>query len=149
MIKDLTDLEIRQLLTDQHYGHLGCCEYAEKPYVVPVTYVYKDGKVYTYSRLGKKISIMEKQPKVCFQVEEVIDDHSWQSAIIWGTFRKLSGEEKDSAFTLLTEKFWEEFNRKISVYFPFRSPELMLNEKDMLMFAIDIEEMTGRYEQYI
>lgn len=148
MIAELSDLEIRNVLEKEHYGHLGCSSEANKPYVVPITFVYDDRKIYAYSRAGTKVDIMRVQPRVCIQVEQLLSSTSWQSVQVWGTFRELSGDERSKAFTLLTERFWEAFNRRISIYFPFRDPDSDLNEENMVLFAIDIEEMTGRAEQY-
>lgn len=39
------------------------------PYVVPVTYAYEDGCIYFHSaRQGRKMEMMRKNPRVCFEV---------------------------------------------------------------------------------
>lgn len=91
---------------------------------------------------------MREQPTVCVQMESLMSSTSWQSVQVWGTFRELSGDERSKAFSLLTERFWEAFNRRISIYFPFRDPDADLNEKNMILFAIDINDMAGRMEEY-
>lgn len=148
MIKELSELEIRQILQNEHYGHLGCCTHDAKPYVVPITYVYHNKKLYAYSRTGTKVTMMREQPSVCVQVENLLSSTSWESVQVWGRYRELSGEERAEAFSLLTERFWEAFNRRISIYFPFRNPDADLNEQNMILFAIDIEDMAGRTEHY-
>jgi nitroimidazol reductase NimA-like FMN-containing flavoprotein (pyridoxamine 5'-phosphate oxidase superfamily) len=148
MSRSLTDLEIRQLLQNQHYGHISCCTDPTRPYVIPVTYVYKDNVIYCHSFIGKKIEIMREQPSVCFQVEELISDTSWQSAICWGDFKELTGDDRKDGFTLLIEKFWSAYNKKASIYFPFRSPDTSLDEKDLIVFAIHINSQVGKFEEY-
>ncbi len=50
--------------------HLGMCD-GESPYVVPVNFGFEDGKLYFHSSAkteGKKLSILARNPKVCFEV---------------------------------------------------------------------------------
>ncbi len=131
-----------------HYGHLSYCEDVTKPNIVPVTYVLKNSCIYIYSYLGEKIEAMRRQPKVCFQVEELVNNNSWQSAVIHGTYRELQGEEREQAFTQLMDKFWEAYNKRHSIFFPFRDPEKALGQDDVIVFAIDIESEVGRKQAY-
>ena len=148
MTRDLTDLEIAQLLQNEHYGHIACCIDPTRPYLVPITYVYTDGTVYCFSCPGEKIEMMRRQPKVCFQVEEMQSNTAWQSAMIWGSYDELEGQERDDAFTMVVEKFWNAYNNKSSIYFPFRNLEKCPSKEEFIVFAIRIEEQHGRHEEY-
>lgn len=148
MTRDLTDLEIVQLLQNEHYGHIACCIEPHRPYLVPITYVYSNNTVYCFSYPGKKIDMMRKQPKVCFQVEEVQDNTSWQSAMLWGTYHELEEQEREDAFAMMLEKFWSAYNNNSSIYFPFRNLEKCPNKEEFIVFAIRIEEQRGRNEEF-
>jgi|YelNatPaOPRAMG01_1025707.scaffolds.fasta_scaffold02275_19 hypothetical protein len=62
--------EIEEILTKAKVGRLGVC-LNNKPYVVPIGFVYHNGKIYFHSTdKGKKIQIMKVNPSVCFEVDE-------------------------------------------------------------------------------
>ena len=151
MIRDLTDAEMRELLGKQMYAHLGCQEDG-KVHVIPVTYVYKEGALYTFSLKGQKIDIMRKNPSVCFQIEELIGADSWRSVIVWGEYEELEGEEKKEALDLLLDTLWKEGVQGRSVYLPFRGSEkameAAMSGERAVLFRVKIVEKTGRYEQY-
>jgi nitroimidazol reductase NimA-like FMN-containing flavoprotein (pyridoxamine 5'-phosphate oxidase superfamily) len=103
MSKELKEEQIAQLLNEQLVGHLGC--HADGvTYVVPVTFVYDGACIYAHSQKGMKTGMMQKNPEVCFQVEEIHNLATWWSVIAWGVFELIQNIEKDSAVTLLREK---------------------------------------------
>lgn len=92
MITDLTKAECEDVLAASHYGHLGCCD-GDEPYVVPITCVYKDGTLYSFTHEGKKIELLRKNPKMCVQVERVKSGNEWESVMCWGLFEMLTDEK--------------------------------------------------------
>ena len=100
MTIDLNDDECRHILSLNRYGHLGCVDGGE-PYVVPVTYVFRDGEFYGYTFEGKKIGAMRSHPKVCVQVEDVVDGTSWVSVIAWGDFEEITAKDEVQRVKLL------------------------------------------------
>ncbi len=82
-IEELSRKEVDELLSSSEAGRFGL-SVGDEPYVVPVSYWYRDGKIYFHSGEGKKIEYMKKNPKVCFEVDEVAKDGSWRSVIVYG-----------------------------------------------------------------
>ncbi len=82
-IKSMLQPAIDELLARVRYGHLGCAE-RNHPYVVPIHFGYEGGFIYIFTTPGRKSEIMDANPEVCLQVEEVTDRHSWQSVMIVG-----------------------------------------------------------------
>lgn len=152
MIHTLRDEEMRELLERQSYGHLGCCTSEKNLYVVPITYVYSKGSIYSFSFEGKKVDILRKNPRVCFQVEELLTPEKWSSVIVWGNFEELPEIERTDGLTLLLERFWKEANQNNPLYFPFRNSakalEASKNDENVVIYRITIDEMSGRTEQY-
>ena len=64
------------------------------PYVVPVHYVFDEPHVYIFTTEGKKTEIIENNPEVCLQVEEVTDEKHWQSVIVTGDAVQLTDKEE-------------------------------------------------------
>jgi len=60
--------QIENILRSETMGFLGLSADG-KPYVVPLTYGYADGKILFHCALkGKKLDLIKKNPQVCFTV---------------------------------------------------------------------------------
>jgi nitroimidazol reductase NimA-like FMN-containing flavoprotein (pyridoxamine 5'-phosphate oxidase superfamily) len=152
MIRDLTDGEMHELLEKECYGHLACCSDLAKPYLVPITYVYHENAIYSFSFIGTKIDIMRKNPHVCFQAERKHDTTDWRSVMVWGEFEELTGDDREHAFSLILDRLWQESNRDHPIFLPFRNSAETLrkarDEKSVVLYRIVMKEKTGRMEQY-
>ncbi len=82
-VQEMSDEESKKLLGRVGYGHLGLVRETH-PYVVPIHYAYDEPHVYIYTTEGKKTEIIEDNPAVCLQVEDVTDENHWQSVILTG-----------------------------------------------------------------
>lgn len=153
MIETMSDKEMEELLTTRCYGHLGCLMDDGRPYVVPITYAYGYNCLFSFSFEGQKIDCMRSNPDVCVQVEQALEGDRWRSVIAWGEFEELTEEqERTNALTLLLNRLWNEGVKEHSIFVPFRnsekSMEAALNDEGCVLFRVNIEEMTGRYEKY-
>lgn len=97
---DLTPSECLELLSEHFYAHLGCAE-NDEPYVLPITYIYKDGFLYGSTQEGRKVDIMRKNPKICIQVERMGSGLEWESVICWGMFEEVTDEKSMQDIKLL------------------------------------------------
>ena len=61
-MRSLLEKEGEELLTSARIGRLGCVDNGE-PYVVPVSYFFEDGSVYSHSLPGRKIDILRSHPR--------------------------------------------------------------------------------------
>jgi nitroimidazol reductase NimA-like FMN-containing flavoprotein (pyridoxamine 5'-phosphate oxidase superfamily) len=109
--------EMETILAGAPVGRLGLADDGE-PYVVPLNFVYGGGRIYFHAGLeGRKIDMLKKNPRVCFEVDElkevVVNKEAscfstayYQSVIAWGSARFLeSDEEKLKALDLLMQKY--------------------------------------------
>jgi len=102
-IEELTNPEITDVLQHIGYGHLACSRNGH-PYVVPVHYAFSDGDIYIYTTEGKKTEIIDENPNVCLQIEQVVDEGHWLSVIVDGIAIRLArGREHERALKLVTE----------------------------------------------
>jgi nitroimidazol reductase NimA-like FMN-containing flavoprotein (pyridoxamine 5'-phosphate oxidase superfamily) len=92
MIGVMSHEEVEATLRRHRVGRIGCSA-NDRPYVVPITYVYDGTYVYGYSALGRKIEVMREQPLVCFEVDEIDGDASWRSVIAEGMYEELADDE--------------------------------------------------------
>jgi uncharacterized protein len=65
MIGLMSETEIEAMLFRHRVGRLGCTA-NDRPYVVPINYIFDGAYIYSYSSPGRKIEIMREQPLVAF-----------------------------------------------------------------------------------
>jgi nitroimidazol reductase NimA-like FMN-containing flavoprotein (pyridoxamine 5'-phosphate oxidase superfamily) len=144
MISDLNDTEIDEVLRTQQLGRIGC--HADGvTYVVPIGYVFESPNVYALAAPGQKIDIMRKNPRVCFEVEEVEQWAHWRTIIAWGDFAELEGEEADAAHQLLHSRMTPliEFERRLS-----ELDGRVVDAPPLIVYRIALSERTGRSARF-
>jgi uncharacterized protein len=135
--RDLSREECERLLSSARVGRLGLSS-DNMPYVIPMSYVYSDGKIYLHSRPGgKKVEVAGQNPQVCFEVD-ILEEGRWSSVLSIGT-AKLSSDAgaKRRMFDVFTEKGMGGHGGK-----PFQREAM--EKMPMLIWEIDIQEITGR-----
>lgn len=144
-LRTLSREEIDKILFSGFHAHLGCY-HADEVYVLPITYIYDRGCIYSHTLSGKKLKMMRANPKVCVQVEDVTSLFNWRSVIAWGHFEELKreGEEAEQAIRLLKYKIAElnPYKNASSLEVEF---EAQLSEAKV--FRIKIDKVTGREEK--
>ena len=144
MLGNLNNRQIIDLLTKQVIGRLGCHANGET-YVVPINYVYRNNAIYAHSGNGKKMEMMQANPKVCFQVDELRDTFRWESVILWGNFTILSGEERQQALQGIIHKIMPLTNR------PSEEPSHGIpleQHQHLIVFKIELTAVSGKYESH-
>lgn len=148
MLGKLDQKEIDDLLGRQIIGRLGC-HTRGLTYVVPVNYVYKNGTIYAHSGPGKKIEMMRKNPKVCFEVDEIESTFRWKSVIAWGRFEQITEiSEKEQVMQLLIHRIMPYADH------PSAHPSHGITPNDydigtnidLIIYKIVLSQMTGRFE---
>ena len=150
MIRKLSSAETDELLGKQIVGRIGCY-YDNEIYVVPISYAYEDNTVYCHSFEGKKMTMMRKNSKICFQVDEMKDMANWKSVIAWGDFEELTdNKERNKALRILLQRplpLISSITTHLGETWPFTSPsEEELNKIPGIVFKILIKESTGKLE---
>ena len=148
MIGNLSSDAIEILLKSQLIGHLGCYS-NDSVYVVPISYAYDGQYIYCHSREGMKVQMMRKNPKVCFQVEEMKNMANWKSVIARGKFEELeTGRERKVAIHTLLNRalpILSSITTHLGKEWPFTPEDI--KEINGIVFRIKIENKTGRFEQ--
>ena len=100
-ILEMRDSEIYDLLKRVGYGHLAFAR-DDQPYVVPIYYVYDGEQIFIYTTAGLKSEVIESNPKICLQVEEILDDGAWRSVMVTGEAYQIEDPaEREKAVALL------------------------------------------------
>jgi len=138
-VSEMSDKGIEQLLSRVGYGHLACSA-DDQPYVVPIHYAYESGSVYVYTTEGKKSEIIDKNPKVCLQIEDVQDNKHWQSVIITGEAKRLTDEKKRKAALKAIVKVNPTLTPAVSIHWM----DDWVRENIEVIYSISPSSKTGR-----
>ncbi|HTR54201.1 MAG TPA: pyridoxamine 5'-phosphate oxidase family protein [Kofleriaceae bacterium] len=149
MIGELRLEEIETLLREQTIGRIGCHARGHT-HVFPVTYVYDGRAIYGHTGDGLKVRMMRENPSVCFDVEQLSDLPSWRSVIVVGRFEELHGDEADAAIQRLVARLDGAPHSETAL--PAHGagrvvPGVeMTSPRQSVVYAIRVEEKTGRFE---
>jgi hypothetical protein len=68
----MTESEAREFLATQTEGRLATCDADGQPYITPLNYFYREGKIYFHCKLtGRKLDNIAENSRVCFEVSKV------------------------------------------------------------------------------
>ena len=148
MLGILNKQRIESILSSQVLGRLACCD-GSQPYITPVTYTYDGEYIYGQTNEGKKLSMLRKNPNVCFEVDLLNSMRNWESVIVYGKFEELKDENAAEARNVLLEKV---FPLMTSSTIHPHEHEVVAEVEDSnrikhVMYRIRIEEVTGRFEK--
>jgi nitroimidazol reductase NimA-like FMN-containing flavoprotein (pyridoxamine 5'-phosphate oxidase superfamily) len=150
MFGNLTEKEIEEVISSQVVGRIGC-HADDITYVVPISYAYDGNYIYAHAREGMKISMMRKNPKVCFQTDHMDDMANWKSVVAWGEFEELENtEERREALKNLFHRNLPLISSEtvhLSPQWPFE-PEDMASVKGVI-YRVKLKEKTGRFEKSV
>jgi len=151
MIGKLTSEEIEDLLHKQVVGRIGCHD-KDVLYVVPISYAYDGNNIYGHTYKGKKLEIMRKNPKVCFQIDEMKDMANWKSVIAWGNFEELVDEKEiNKAFVILLKRrlpIISSSTTHLGEVWPFSGENgNELKKIPGIVFRVSIQKKTGKFER--
>jgi nitroimidazol reductase NimA-like FMN-containing flavoprotein (pyridoxamine 5'-phosphate oxidase superfamily) len=141
--------EIDEILSSELVGRLGASLH-DRPYVVPVNFVYHEGKIYFHSGTeGQMVSYLKANSQVCFEVDESepvpnVDPceftFRYRSVIAFGRVRFIEGiGEKHVVLALFVQKYDKE---KVAAY-PIPEGKLA----DVAVGEIALEKVTGKKNQ--
>lgn len=147
MTGKLNSEDIESMLLHHYLGRIGCHS-DELTYVVPISYAYDGNAIYCHCDPGKKIEMMRENPKVCFEVDTLENLASWKSVIAWGEYEEISepAQRKKALQILFDRKLPTVVGSTIKLCEDWPFHPLNLNEVPGIVFRINLENKTGRYE---
>ena len=143
MFDTLNNKQITDVLSNNVVGRLGCAA-GTKIYVVPISYAYDGDYIYARTFELMKLTMMRKNPNVCFQVDKMESMADWESIIIWGTFEELTdAKEREKGLKILLSRILPNVSSNmvnLTPEWPF--PTNDFNRIDGIVFRIHIKEIT-------
>lgn len=143
--QELSEAETIEILNTCTSGVLAVSGDEDYPYAVPLSYAYKDGKLYFHSaKTGHKLDSILRNEKVSFcaiQMDQVMPETfttHYRSAIVFGKARILTDDsEKKHALECLVEKYSPDFK-------PQGQKEIVREWNNVSVFEVNIEHMSGK-----
>jgi len=144
--KEITDpKEIEEIIYANKVCRIGLSE-DNTPYIVPMNYGYKENKIFLHSAVvGKKIDIIKKNNKVCFEITDSIEivqaekacDFStkYRCVIGFGTIKIVNDlNEKKEALQIIMNQHTNKSDWKF--------PDEIVSKT--MILEIEIESITGK-----
>jgi len=115
------------------------------PYIVPLSFGYRDGSLYFHcARKGRKLDILKKDKRVCFEIDTDHEIVESEKACKWGMKYK-------SVIGMGNVFFIEDMESKKKaldiIMHHYSGRSVVFEEKEIdrvVIFRIDIESMTGK-----
>jgi nitroimidazol reductase NimA-like FMN-containing flavoprotein (pyridoxamine 5'-phosphate oxidase superfamily) len=142
LVHPLTHQECVEILERTHLGHLACAR-LDQPYVVPIHFSFDAARncVFGFSTIGQKVEWMRANPKVCLEVEEIVDKHRWATVIVTGQYEEIHHADQEAA----TRRWAEDLFRSRQRWWLPAAAKLPGQERaDVVVYRIRIGSMTGR-----
>ncbi len=141
----LSKKEIEDILEKRTAGVLAVSGDEGYPYAVPLSYVYKDNRIYFHSATsGHKIDGINNNEKVSFCVidQDIVSPKEFtthfRSVIVFGKARIIVDiDEKRESLILLSQKYLPDMDKEIM-------KKTSSGLEDLEMIVVDIEHMTGK-----
>jgi nitroimidazol reductase NimA-like FMN-containing flavoprotein (pyridoxamine 5'-phosphate oxidase superfamily) len=85
LITRIRTKECRAFLERVGFGRLACSS-NNRPYIVPIYFVYDRERLYCFSTLGQKIEWMRENPLICVEADEIRAHDDWTTVIVFGRY---------------------------------------------------------------
>lgn len=142
--RELPEDEMLRILEVGQYGILSTVEETGIPYGVPLSYVYKDGKIYFHAATtGHKLDNISFNSNVSFcvvtDVETVPDKFTtkYKSVIAFGTAAEVQEDNKAEVFQWIVDKYSSDFADLGAEY-------IRKGGSKAKVFQIDVQRATGK-----
>jgi nitroimidazol reductase NimA-like FMN-containing flavoprotein (pyridoxamine 5'-phosphate oxidase superfamily) len=142
LIHELTPKECADVLLRNHLGRLACAKDGQ-PYVVPIHFSFdlERGCAYGFSAVGQKVQWMRDNPKVCLEVEDILDRDHWQTVVAMGRYEEIQDSPEEAEARMRAQ---ERFQRRPEWWLPAAAKVGSRQPHAVVVYRIHIDRVTGR-----
>jgi len=142
LIQELTTAQCVEVLSRTNLGRLGCARF-NQPYIVPILFSFDAERrcAYAFSTVGQKVRWMRENPKVCLEVEEIVDKLEWTTVLAKGVYQEI---QNDPAEAEARERAGHLFEQRAEWWLPGAGNVPWRGRSDVVIYRIRIESLTGR-----
>ncbi len=141
LIHDLTPQECAELLERTNLGRLACAR-AGQPYVVPIHFSFdrERGCLYSFSGVGRKVTWMRENPRVCLEVDDISYKDHWQTVVVFGRYEEIQDSPEETEARQRAEAL---FQKRREWWLPAGATTAGSRVRH-IVYRIHVDEITGR-----
>ncbi|MBC7896311.1 MAG: pyridoxamine 5'-phosphate oxidase family protein [Cytophagaceae bacterium] len=137
-VRELTRPEIDAFLAARTHGRIAY-SFHDRVDIEPIHYVYEAGWLYGRTQPGLKLSVLQRNPWVAFEVDEVRGTFDWTSVVVKGTVYFV-----DDAATDRSEEIHQRVLERLRTLIPEAlTPDDPVPERRVL-FRLLVDDARGR-----
>ena len=93
---ELPRADALEMLSRHYVGRLAFT-FRDRVDIEPISYLFRDGWIYARTSVGTKLTVVEHNPWVAFEIDEVESRYDWRSVVVHGTiyFLDPGGGDRD------------------------------------------------------
>jgi nitroimidazol reductase NimA-like FMN-containing flavoprotein (pyridoxamine 5'-phosphate oxidase superfamily) len=135
-IEELDARAIDAFLASHSHGRLAYA-FRDRVDIEPIHYVWENGWIYGRTAPGTKLTVLQRNPWVAFEVDDVRGPFDWTSVVVKGTVYFVA-DEASVAVEDLHAQVLERLRRA------FPDPGGTVSEQRFVLFRIHVDERRGR-----
>jgi uncharacterized protein len=141
-IHELTPEECAEVLSRVHLGRLACAR-SDQPYIVPIHFSFDAERrcVYSFAAIGQKVRWMRENPKVCLEVDEIVDKNQWTSVVVIGRYEEIHDAPHEADARRRAQQL---FQLRTEWWLPAAAKISSTDRPDIVVYRIQIDRMSGR-----
>jgi uncharacterized protein len=142
LIHELSEEECFDILQRNSVGRLGYAHF-NQPYIVPIHFSFDADRncIYGFSTIGEKIERMRSNPRVCLEVDEIVDKNHWNTVLVVGRYREIHRDPPEAEALRRAEQL---FNERREWWLPGAGKLGSKEPEHAVIYRITIDRLTGR-----
>jgi nitroimidazol reductase NimA-like FMN-containing flavoprotein (pyridoxamine 5'-phosphate oxidase superfamily) len=142
LIHELNRAECFALLQRNNVGRLGYARF-EQPQIVPIHFSFDADRnyVYGFSTVGEKVESMRRNPRVCLEVDEIVDKNHWSTVLVVGRYREIHRDPREAEALRRAEQL---FRDRAEWWLPGAAKLASKEHEHAVIYRISIDRVTGR-----
>jgi nitroimidazol reductase NimA-like FMN-containing flavoprotein (pyridoxamine 5'-phosphate oxidase superfamily) len=140
LIRELTAEDCQALLQRTNLGRLACVRH-NRPYIVPIYFDFFEDALYSFATVGKKIRWMRTNPRVCVEIDDIIDQFNWTTVVVEGRYEELT---KTPAHAATRKRAYQLFANRPDWWYPAAGKTRATSVETPVIYRIEIEGLSGR-----
>jgi hypothetical protein len=130
---ELTRPQIDAFLMQHRIGRIAF-SFRDRVDIEPIHYAYEDGCLYGRTQPGTKLTTLQRNPWVAFEVDEVKSDREWTSVVLKGTVYLVADEASADV---------EQTYERVMARLQGVSPSLEVGDRRFVAFRIFVDDARG------
>ena len=142
LIHEMSRAECLGFLQRNSVGRLGYARF-DQPYIVPIYFSLDTDRncVYGFSTIGEKVDFMRQNPRVCLEVDEIVDKNHWISVLAVGRYREIHRDPHEVDARSRAEHL---FRERPEWWLPGAAKLEAQQHEHAVIYRISIDRLTGR-----